>query len=55
MRLFLLASYFGLPQISLPLPTSDAPVGLSFIGRRGGDRKLLAFARRFCARMKAGR
>jgi len=52
MRLFLLASYFGLPQISLPLPTSDAPVGLSFMGRRGGDRKLLAFARRFCAKMK---
>ncbi|WP_036280453.1 amidase [Methylocystis sp. ATCC 49242] len=53
MRLFLIASYFGLPQIALPLPSSDAPVGLSFIGRRGSDRKLLAFARRFCAKMKA--
>lgn len=54
MRLFLLASYFGLPQISLPLPTKDAPVALSFIGRRGSDRQLLALAQRFCARMKKG-
>ncbi len=54
MRLFLLASYFGLPQISLPLPTKEAPVALSFIGRRGSDRQLLAFAQRFCARMKKG-
>lgn len=52
MRLFLLASYFGLPQVSLPLRTSDAPVGLSFIGRRWSDRKLLACAQNFCARMK---
>jgi amidase len=52
MRLFLLASYCGLPQISLPLPTTDAPVALSFIGRRGCDRQLLALAQRFCARMK---
>jgi len=52
MRLFLLASYFGLPQISLPLPTKDAPVALSFIGRRGSDRQLLALAQRFCARVK---
>ncbi len=45
MRLFTLASYCGLPQISLPLMTSGAPFGLSLIGRRGNDRKLLAFAR----------
>lgn len=52
MRLFLVASYFGLPQISLPLPTSAAPVALSFVGRHGGDRQLIALAQRFCARMK---
>ncbi|MDJ0447196.1 amidase [Methylocystis sp. JR02] len=52
MRLFLIASYFGLPQISLPLPTTDAPVALSFVGRRGTDRKLLALAQRFCSKMK---
>jgi amidase len=52
MRLFLIASYFSLPQISMPLPTSDAPVGLSFIGRPGSDRRLLALAQRFCAKMK---
>jgi amidase len=52
MRLFLIASYFSLPQISLPLPTNDAPVGLSFVGRRGSDRQLLGLAQRFCARLK---
>lgn len=52
MRLFLIASYFGLPQISLPLPTTEAPVALSFIGRRGSDRALIAFAQRFCAQLK---
>ncbi|MBM3562001.1 MAG: amidase [Alphaproteobacteria bacterium] len=52
MRLFLIASFFGLPQISIPLPTSDAPVALSFVGRHGGDRALIAFAQRFCAQMK---
>ncbi len=52
MRLFLIASYFSLPQISLPLPTNDAPVALSFVGRRGSDRHLLAVAQRFCAKMK---
>lgn len=51
MRLFLIASYFGLPQISLPLPATDAPVGLSFLGRRGSDRKLIALAQRFLNRM----
>ncbi len=52
MRLFLIASYFGLPQISLPLPTTEAPVSLSFIGRRGSDRALIAFAQGFCAQLK---
>jgi amidase len=51
MRLFLIASYFGLPQISLPLPTSDAPVALSLVGRRGTDRKLISLAQSICARM----
>ena len=46
MRLFLIASYFGLPQISMPLPTNDAPVALSFIGPRGSDRALIDCARR---------
>lgn len=52
MRLFLIASYWGLPQISLPLPTTEAPVALSFVGRGGTDRKLIALAQRFCAKMK---
>jgi amidase len=46
MRVFLLASFFGLPQISIPLNTEDAPLGLSLIGRRGSDRALLALALR---------
>ncbi len=49
-RLFLLASYFGLPQVSLPLP-SDPPLGLSLIGRRGTDRALLALASRVARRV----
>ncbi|WP_424362903.1 amidase [Methylocystis parvus] len=53
MRLFLIASYFGLPQISLPLPTNgEAPVALSFVGRRGTDRKLIRLAQSFCGKMK---
>ncbi|MGD9544919.1 MAG: amidase [Methylocystis sp.] len=52
MRLFLIASFFDLPQISLPLPTNDVPVALSFIGRHGSDRALIAFAQRFCPQMK---
>lgn len=51
MRLFLIASYFGLPQISMPLRSlegqKDAPVALSLIGPRGADRKLIALAQRF--------
>jgi amidase len=46
-RLFMIASFFGLPQISIPLKTDGAPLGLSFIGRRWSDRALLAFAREF--------
>jgi amidase len=45
MRLFILASYCGLPQISLPIRTNGAPFGLSLMGRRGSDRSLLAFAK----------
>ncbi len=52
MRLFLIASFFGLPQISIPLATSDAPVARTFVGRHGADRALIAFAQRFCAQMK---
>ena len=47
MRLFILASYCGLPQISLPIRTNGAPFGLSLMGRRGSDRSLLAFAKDF--------
>jgi amidase len=47
-RFFLLASFFGLPQISMPARTQGgAPMGLSFIGPRWSDRALLALARRF--------
>jgi amidase len=46
-RLFLLASFFGLPQISMPAPMLGAPIGLSFIGPRWSDHALLALARRF--------
>lgn len=45
-RIFFIASYFGLPQISIPLQTKDAPAGLSLIGRRRSDRALLALANR---------
>jgi amidase len=40
-RLFLLASFFGLPQVSIPLKTSGAPLALSLVGRRWSDRSLL--------------
>ncbi|MGH6851170.1 MAG: amidase family protein, partial [Methylocella sp.] len=45
-RIFLLASFFGLPQISIPLKTSGAPLALSLAGRRWSDRSLLKLARR---------
>ncbi len=47
--LFIAASFFGLPQISLPLKTGDLPLGLSLIGRRWSDRNLLGFAQRAAA------
>ena len=35
----------GLPQVTIPAGTADgAPVGLSFIGWRGGDEALLSLA-----------
>ncbi len=45
MRMFILASFCGLPQISLPLKTGGAPFGLSLMSQRGKDRQLLAFAK----------
>jgi amidase len=53
MRLFLIASFFGLPQVSLPLATGDLPpLGLSVIGPRWSDRALLAFAEEVAARLR---
>ena len=50
-RLFQIASFFGLPQVSLPLKTPAAPLGLSLIGRRWTDRGLLALAERLAPRL----
>jgi amidase len=45
MRLVCMASVSGLPQVTIPAGTADgAPVGLSFIGWRGGDEALLSLA-----------
>ena len=45
MRLTCIASLTGLPQISIPAGTMDGcPIGLSFIGWRGGDEALLDLA-----------
>jgi amidase len=45
MRLVCMASISGLPQVTIPAGTADgAPVGLSFIGWRGGDEELLSLA-----------
>ena len=49
MRFFIIASFCGLPQISVPIETRGTPPGLSFIGRSGSDRALLDFTRRFLA------
>jgi amidase len=40
-----IAAHARLPQISMPAATVDgAPVGLSLVGARGSDAKLLALA-----------
>lgn len=53
MRLTCLSGLSGLPQVTLPVGLVEGcPVGLSFIGWRGGDEALLALAgrlARFCA------
>ena len=47
MRLACMASISGLPQVTLPVGTiRGCPVGLSFIGWRGGDEALLDLAGR---------
>ena len=51
-RLFQIASFFGLPQVSLPLKTPAPPLGLSLIGRRWSDRALLALAERLAPRLR---
>jgi amidase len=49
-RLTCIASLAGLPQISLPcLEIDGAPVGLSFIGASGSDRRLIEFVRQLPA------
>lgn len=46
-----IAGLAGTPQISLPLGRLDGlPIGLSLIGARGSDEKLIGFARRLAAR-----
>ena len=45
MNLLCIAGLAGLPQVSLPLATLDSlPLGLSLVGRRGADQRLLALA-----------
>ncbi len=45
MRLVCMGSISGLPQVSIPVGTVDgAPIGLSFLGWRGGDEVLLQLA-----------
>ncbi|WP_159728235.1 amidase [Methylosinus sp. Ce-a6] len=52
-RTFLFASFFGLPQISLPLsqPAGAPPLGISLIGPRWSDRRLIAAARGLVERL----
>lgn len=46
MRMICPASISGLPQVTIPIGTvRGAPVGLSFLGWRGGDEELLHLAR----------
>ena len=49
LKFFLIASLFGLPQISIPIKKRHCAIGLSFIGQRGSDHQLLSFAKNFCA------
>ena len=49
LKFFLIASLFGLPQISVPIKNQRHTIGLSFIGQRGSDHKLLSFVKNFCA------
>lgn len=53
-RTFLFASFFGLPQISVPLPRAPgaAPLGISLIGPRWSDERLIEAARGLVAGMK---
>jgi amidase len=45
MRLVCMGSISGLPQVSIPVGTvGGAPIGLSFLGWRGGDEALLELA-----------
>lgn len=47
MHLLCIAGLDGLPQVSLPLAEPDGlPLGLSLVGARGSDLRLLALARR---------
>ncbi len=49
LKFFLIASLFGLPQISIPIKNQRRAIGLSFVGQSGSDHQLLSFARNFCA------
>jgi amidase len=53
-RTFLFASFFGLPQISIPLPRPSGapPLGISLIGPRWSDRRLIEAARGLAARLE---
>lgn len=54
MRLVCMASISGLPQVTIPAGTADAaPVGLSFIGWRGGEEALLSLAARMAPHVGA--
>jgi amidase len=44
MQLTCIAGVSGLPQVTVPVPHTDGPIGLSFISGRGTDRQLLRWA-----------
>ena len=49
-RMLCIASFTGMPQLSLPLlQRGGAPMGLSLLGPRGSDRGLVALAERLAA------